>query len=297
MVCASVLVEKAKDLEKALSSSARCIEARLDPYRGDLAPVLALLEQLASRKTTIVTIRSASEGGYFRGDEEERLDLYLRALKGRPHYVDVELSSPIAGELIKAKGPTKVILSKHDFTQTPGRETLESWVREAITLGADVVKIATMARSWDDNFKLLSLVGKFERPVVAFAMGPMGLISRVFAPLMGAPFTYAALEQPVAPGQMSYGAMEAIYSSLGVYGDLRSLADMRDALDAVDAALMHLLKMRLEVCREIGRAKKALGLSVYDDARETEVLKRAGDFKQLFDLIVQMCKAVQLVAP
>ncbi|MFP3266979.1 MAG: 3-dehydroquinate dehydratase, partial [Thermoproteus sp.] len=30
---------------------------------------------------------------------------------------------------------------------------------------------------------------------------------------------------------------------------------------------------------------------------EAEVLKRAGDFKQLFDLVVQMCKAVQIVVP
>ncbi|MEL9990858.1 MAG: type I 3-dehydroquinate dehydratase [Thermoproteus sp.] len=297
MICATALVEKPKDLERALSSPARCVEVRLDPYRGDLGGIWRLLEDLIRSKTVIVTIRSAEEGGLFRGSEEERLSAYLKALDLTPSYVDVELSSKIKGDIIGAKGKTQVILSRHDFKETPEVEVLKSWASEAVAGGADVVKIATTARSWDDNFKVLSLIGTCRRPVVAFAMGNLGLMSRIFAPLVGAPFTYAALDAPAAPGQLSYGAMEAIYSSLGIYSNLTSLSDMRTALDAVDSALMYLLKLRLEICRDIGRIKKAMGLSVYDDSREAEVLRRAGDFKQLFDLIVQMCKAVQIVVP
>lgn len=295
MICATVLVEKAKDLERALRAPVRCVEARLDPYREDAGALSKLLGEIAASKTLIVTARSAAEGGLFKGSEEERLGLYLKALDAGPHYVDVEASSGIAEEVVKAKGGAKAILSKHDFGGTPDVEVLKDWARGAFSRGADVVKIATMARAWEDNFKVLSLIGAFEKPIVAFAMGSLGLMSRIFAPLMGAPFTYAALDAPAAPGQLSYGAMEAIYSSLGVYSNLTSLRDMRIALDAIDSALMHLLKLRLEVCRDIGRLKKSLGLSVYDDSREAEVLKRAGDFKQLFDLIVQMCKAVQIV--
>ncbi|MGC9169634.1 MAG: type I 3-dehydroquinate dehydratase [Thermoproteus sp.] len=290
-------MERPRDLEKALRSPVRCVEARLDPYRGELAPVVDLLGELARSKTLIVTVRSSAEGGHFKGSEEERLSVYLKALDAAPQYVDVELAAKIREEVVRAKGPAKAILSRHDFGGTPDLEILRGWVREAEKGGADVVKIATTAKGWDDNFKVLSLVGRGGKPVVAFAMGPLGVMSRIFAPLMGAPFTYAALDAPAAPGQLSYGAMEAIYSSLGIYSNLSSLPDMRAALDAVDSALIHLLKLRLEICRDIGRLKKSLGLSVYDDSREAEVLKRAGDFKQLFDLVVQMCKAVQIVVP
>lgn len=288
-------MERAKDLERALRAPVRCIEARLDPYREEPRALVELLGEATKGKTLIVTVRSAAEGGFFKGSEEERLSLYLKALDASPHYVDVEMSSSIAEEVLKAKGKAKAILSRHDFEKTPEVETLRAWAREAVSRGADVMKIATMAKAWEDNFKVLSLLSP-ERPVVAFAMGPLGLMSRIFAPLMGAPFTYAALDAPAAPGQLSYGAMEAIYSALGVYSNFSSLRDMRTALDAIDSALMHLLKLRLEVCRDIGRVKRSLGLSIYDDSREEEVLKRAGDFKQLFDLIVQMCKAVQIVA-
>jgi 3-dehydroquinate dehydratase-1 len=297
LICATLLVERPGDLERALRSPVKCVEARLDPYRGELAPLLGPLSELARAKTLIITVRSPAEGGRFKGSEEDRLSVYLKALEAEPQYVDVELSADIRDEVVKAKGRAKAILSRHDFERTPDLETLTRWVREGEEGGADVVKIATTANSWDDNFKVLSLMGRGGKPVAAFAMGPLGVLSRVFAPLMGAPFTYAALDAPAAPGQLSYGAMEAIYSSLGIYSNLQSLSDMRAALDAVDSALMYLLKLRLEVCRDIGRLKKSLGLSVYDDSREAEVLKRAGDFKQLFDLVVQMCKAVQIVVP
>ncbi|MFB6490307.1 MAG: type I 3-dehydroquinate dehydratase [Thermoproteus sp. AZ2] len=293
-MCATVLAEAPKDLERALQSPARCIEARLDPYRGDWRAASELLAKLAQSKVVIATIRSKEEGGLFRGGEEERLGAYLRALEAGPQYVDVELNSEIKEEVVKAKGTSKIILSVHDFSGTPPLATLKSWADAAVGAGADVVKIATTARSWEDNFALLSLIGSAQKPTVAFAMGPLGLLSRVFAPLMGAPFTYAALDKPAAPGQLPYGAMEAIYASLGLYSDLKSLGEMRIALDAVDTALMHLLKLRLAICRDMGRLKKSMGLPIYDDVRETEVLKRAGDFRQLFDLVVQMCKAVQV---
>lgn len=296
LICATALAERAKDLERALQSPARCVEIRLDPYRDDWRLAKEALARLSREKLLIATIRSRAEGGLFRGSEEERLKAYLEVLEAGPHFVDVELRAKIREEVLKAKGGSKAIISVHDFADTPPLDVMRAWVEEAERAGADVVKIATTARRWEDNFAVLSLIGASKRPVVAFAMGPLGAMSRVFAPLMGAPFTYAALEGPAAPGQLAYGAMEAIYSSLGVYSDLRALPEMRTALDAVDSALMHLLKLRLEICRDMGKVKKSMGLSIYDDAREAEVLKRAGDFRQLFDLIVQMCKAVQVVA-
>ena len=64
---------------------------------------------------------------------------------------------------------------------TPSQATLTRRVRAARQLGADVVKIATMARDRSDLTRLLRvLVTQPTVPLVALAMGPLGTLSRVF---------------------------------------------------------------------------------------------------------------------
>jgi len=295
LTCGALPVRRPNDVYKALEAPVPCLELRLDYLEAGLAEVKPALEEAAARKTVIFTVRRREEGGAWRGTEEERASLYLKLLELNPHYVDVEAEAPIARQVAEARGKTLVIASRHDFEGTPPYEVLLSWARRAAEIG-DVVKVVTYAREPRDGLRVLSLIGALEKPVVAFAMGPAGVYTRVAAAALGSPIMYVSLGEATAPGQMTADAYYAALIGIGVTPTGEGLPALREALDWVDGGLMYLLKKRLEVCRDMGKLKKAAGLPIYDDVRETQVLRRAGDFKQIFDLIIQMCKAVQLVA-
>ena len=295
MICGAVPVRKAKDVERALEAPVPCLELRLDYLEAGLAEVRRVLEEAVARRTVIFTVRRREEGGAWRGGEEERAELYLKLLDLSPHYIDVEAESPIIRQVAGAKGGARLIASRHDFEKTPPLEVLTQWARRAAELG-DVVKIVTYAREPGDGLRVLSLIGAAPKPTVAFAMGPAGAYTRVAAAALGSPIMYVSLGEATAPGQISADAYYAALLAVGIAPEGEGLPAMREALDWIDAGLMHLLKKRLEVCRDMGRLKKAAGLAIYDDAREAQVLRRAGDFKQIFELVVQMCKAVQIVA-
>ena len=76
-------------------------------------------------------------------------------------------------------------------------------VDRALLQGADIIKIAVMARSTADVTRLLRFTEDCKVPLVTIAMGPLGSVSRVIAPLFGSLFTYGFIHRPVAPGQLS----------------------------------------------------------------------------------------------
>lgn len=295
MICGAVPVRKAKDVERALEAPLPCLELRLDYLETGLAEVRRVLEEAVARRTVIFTVRRREEGGAWRGGEEERAELYLKLLELSPHYIDVEAESPIIGRVAEARGEVKVIASRHDFQETPPLEILTRWARSAAELG-DVVKIVTYAGEPADGLRVLSLIGVVPKPTVAFAMGPAGAYTRLAAAALGSPIMYVSLGEATAPGQIGADAYYAALLAIGMAPEGEGLAAMREALDWIDGGLMYLLRRRLEVCRDMGRLKKAAGFAIYDDVRETHILKRAGNFKQVFELVVQMCKAVQIVA-
>jgi 3-dehydroquinate dehydratase-1 len=294
LICGAVPVRKPADVRRALEAPVPCLELRLDYLEAGLAEVRPALEEAVAKKAVIFTVRRREEGGAWRGPEEERASLYLKLLELNPHYVDVEAEASIAGQVAAARGKTLLIASRHDFGGTPPVDVLLSWAKKAAELG-DVVKVVTYAKEARDGLRVLSLIGAVEKPTVAFAMGPAGAYTRVAAAALGSPIMYVSLGEATAPGQMTADAYYAALLAIGVSPTGEGLPTLRETLDWVDGSLMYLLIKRLEVCRDMGRLKKAAGQPIYDYKRETQVLKRAGAFKQLFDLIIQMCKAVQLV--
>ncbi|MCC6020000.1 MAG: type I 3-dehydroquinate dehydratase [Thermoproteaceae archaeon] len=296
LACGAVPVRRGHEIYRALRSPLRCLELRLDYLEVGLSEVRAALERAASERVVIFTVRRREEGGAWRGSEEERAELYARLVELRPSYIDVEVDSPIARRVasLRERG-VRLIASKHDFSGTPPLETLVEWARKAAEIG-DVVKVVTYAREPRDGLRVLSIIGAVDKPTVAFAMGPAGVYTRVAAAVLGSPIVYVSLDEATAPGQIPAGAYYAALLGLGVAPEGEGLDAMREAIDWVDSALVHLLQRRLEICREIGKLKRAAGIPLHDDAREGSVLERASPFRQLFEIAVQMCKAVQLVA-
>jgi chorismate mutase len=55
-----------------------------------------------------------------------------------------------------------------------------------------------------------------------------------------------------------------------------ALETLRGRIEEIDRTLIALIAERVERAREVGRAKRALGLPILDPGREASVVRRAG---------------------
>jgi 3-dehydroquinate dehydratase type I len=173
------------------------------------------------KKPLIVTNRRREEGGRYEGDEKKRLAILREAADLGADFVDAELDSErsLLKELINHKNGSRIILSFHDFRRTPSPGQLRNLCGRMMGWGAEVVKIVSFAHSFEDNLKILSLIPyarERKQKIVAFCMGEKGKMSRIFAPLMGAAWTYASLkrQKASAPGQLTALELKRIWERL-----------------------------------------------------------------------------------
>ena len=200
---------------RARDEGADLLEWRLDVTRDP--EVETVLPQ--SPLPVIATVRSVEQGGHFSGTRQEQLRLVIRAATSGSSYVDWEFrpSEPLPDELLVMR--ERVILSYHDFEQTPTDGELESLFDQMAASSTGVVKVVTLAQRMEDNILLLNLIGRGRNrgiEVVAFCLGPLGRISRLACLLMGGAFTYAALESgaEAAPGQLTLAKMRQLQELL-----------------------------------------------------------------------------------
>jgi len=183
------------------------VELRVDQYSSfDPAYVVKQIQRFKDFPS-IATIRSEQEGGGSNLSDQQRLDLF-REVIAYVDAIDIELSSrAILKDVVKIAHNHKklIMISYHDFDKTPAKDTLENVLNESFTLGADIVKIATLALSRND----VQLLADFTlhnkgKNIITIAMGSEGTLSRVFFPSLGSLLTYASLGKATAPGQLDY---------------------------------------------------------------------------------------------
>ncbi len=195
-----------KDAEVLLASGVDILELRIDTFsQCDTGHVVAEAVRLAGLPL-LGTIRSAAEGGGWKGTEAERLAL-LRAVMPHVGALDIELSSTeILGDVVAgahAAGLT-VVGSHHHFTETPEDDALEAVVEAGVRAGVDIVKVAARCNSPEDLRRLAAFTLRHgDRAMVVIGMGPAGMLSRVFFPALGSLLTYTFLGAPSAPGQLN----------------------------------------------------------------------------------------------
>ncbi len=164
--------------------------------------------------------RLVSQGGACTQSEDLRMASLGQAVDLGAAIVDIELDAPGLDELVEStKGRATVLVSHHDMKKTDDMDTLAAIVEKQRAAGADICKLVTTACGFGDNITLLRLTRRFSSvPLVAFAMGEHGTVSRVLAPVAGARFTYASLAagREAAPGQLTVRELMAIYEAMGV---------------------------------------------------------------------------------
>ena len=141
--------------------------------------------------------------------------MLIIAAKNGATYIDIELESDenYKKQLIDTARSCncKIIISYHNFNETPDVDRLKSIVAQAKTFNPDFIKIVTKALVTDDNSRIFSLC-ETEKNLIAFTMGESGKESRIKSLKLGAPFIYAAYEQEQqsAEGQMTLNELKKI---------------------------------------------------------------------------------------
>jgi 3-dehydroquinate dehydratase-1 len=166
----------------------------------------------------VFTLRSKDQGGKFAGSEPDRIKWLHRMAEQKPMLLDVELhtlqeNDELADFLESQKTP--VLVSWHDFQKTPPSDKIADML-SAMRVYSNYVKIVTTAKSVDDSLRLLEMYETATglQPIF-FAMGEAGLVSRVMCTVVGnSPFTYASLENAVAPGQLTVKQMRKLYDNM-----------------------------------------------------------------------------------
>ncbi len=183
----------------------KLVELRLD----FIGRAVNLKRLIGDRPTPVlVTVRRREDGGRWLGSEADRQMLLRSAIVSGVEYVDLE--ADIASS-IPRYGNTKRVISFHDFGGTP--DNLEELHAAMAEEDADIVKIATIANSFDDNVRMLELVKNATVPTIGICMGEIGMMTRILACRVGSPFTYATYsnERKLAPGQLNYKVMHDLY--------------------------------------------------------------------------------------
>ena len=202
--------------DQAFEQGAEYVEIRLDFLRLEL--LQKAIESITSKSKAIFTLRSKGQGGKFVGSEQDRVKWLQKLAEQKPMLLDVELptlqqNDELADFLDRQRTP--LLVSWHDYQETPPNDKIADLLSE-MRIYSNYVKIVTTAKSVADSLRLLELYDTATglHPIF-FAMGEAGVISRVMCTVIGnAPFTYASLDEPMAPGQLTLAQMRKLYDKM-----------------------------------------------------------------------------------
>jgi len=210
-IVASLLGKEAvKDLPEA-EKYADLLELRIDTMSDEIVKEVCKKTDLP----VILTFRRAEDGGFYRGDEEERRDRIL-SLLSFVDFVDVELNSSVREELLEEcqEAGVGTIVSYHDLSGTPPKDMMMEIVEESLKLG-DLGKLAVKALRPRDVLRALEILLSFQdEPLCVISMGEIGKHSRVIAPLYGSVLTYGCVSRSAAEGQLHIKELRTLIEML-----------------------------------------------------------------------------------
>ena len=200
----------------AANQDADLAEFRIDllEFAADSKQVIALgheLKKVLGTKPMIATIRTHNEGGKLTISDADYGKTYQAYLKQSfMDMLDVEMfrDQQVVKNTVKLAHDKKVliVMSNHDFKQTPSEDEIVKRLLKQDELGADILKIAVMPQSKQDVFTLMNATLKVsqqsKKPLLTMSMGKLGTISRIATANMGGSFSFGMIGEASAPGQI-----------------------------------------------------------------------------------------------
>lgn len=202
-----------KNLQSSFISDVDILELRIDRF-DNLEPNL-LIETIKNlshqiRRPLLATIRREEENDFksikHQLSEKQRLNLFKQIIPFVDG-IDIELQ---AKEIIRKvinfakKRKKTIIISYHNYKETPENKKLELLVREAKAKGADIIKIATYAKDIDDVARLMCFTYQCpQKPLASIPLGKIGTVSRIIGSVFGSCLTYGFIGGEKKYGQLS----------------------------------------------------------------------------------------------
>ncbi len=194
------------DMLLAAGLGADIVECRLDMLASPPSEE-ALRGLLANAPVPVIaTNRPARQGGLYRGEERDRLDLLRRCAELGADWIDVESDTPADN-----RPAGRTILSQHDFSgSTKGLDATADALEAS---PAEVNKVAFVAAGPEDALLAFDILRRCRKPTIAIAMGEAGVASRLLAAKFGAFATFASLREGAesAPGQFTIQQFTSLY--------------------------------------------------------------------------------------
>ncbi len=194
---------------------------------GKLVEILGSLRSILKSEPIIFTLRIKAEGGAQEIPQDTRRECMTAViLSGLADFVDIELcNEPSFLEAVLGHAHAhgvRIILSAHDFQNTPSNDDLLEKIGRMSRLGADVAKIAVMPRTATDVLRLMQVTLEarncFPRlALCTMSMGSIGAISRTAGFLYGSDMSFAVGQTASAPGQIPIADARAIVDKLLLY--------------------------------------------------------------------------------
>lgn len=217
-----VLLEEIENLEEKQFD---VVEWRMDYHEcvenlETMKNTVALIRKYLRDTPLLATFRTKKEGGERVVETNYYIELNKAVIEtGEADLIDVELftGEDAVKELIgcaHAKG-LKVVVSNHDFKQTPSKEVIVERLRKMQELGADLPKIAVMPQSAEDVLVLLSATYEMSEkyaqgPIITMSMAGAGVVSRLAGEIFGSSLTFGAAKEASAPGQLPVAKLNEI---------------------------------------------------------------------------------------
>jgi 3-dehydroquinate dehydratase type I len=209
MICVSIAEPTLDDCLAAIKGL-EMVEVRIDKTALSLVDIKQLFSEPVK---LIATCRPGTK------TDEERLAALLTAIEAGAAYVDIEVDAqgPLREAVVAAarKKGCRVIISYHNVTETPLRHYLLQIIEDCFDQGADIAKVVCRVQGPQDCVRILSLY-ESRKNLIALGLGECGVITRIAAPFLGAPLTYAALSagKETVEGQPDLQTLQAVMKFL-----------------------------------------------------------------------------------
>jgi 3-dehydroquinate dehydratase-1 len=221
-----------QEAEKVNAMNPDIIEWRVDAYEhvesaDSVKDMLSKLRGTIGGTILLFTFRSHKEGGKKKIDDRYYGDLVSTAIQSKEaDFIDIELfyGEETVKQLVKEakENGVFVVMSNHDFDQTPAKEEIVSRLRKMQEYGAHIPKIAVMPQGIEDVITLLdatqTMKEKYaDRPIITMSMAGQGLISRLAGEVFGSACTFGAGERVSAPGQIPVSELKTVLEIIHKY--------------------------------------------------------------------------------